>query len=245
MHTLNRFLKAVMFKWIWLPLLLAVLVSGCLTTRNNKAISEARSPIQEFDRTLDGKGSHRILTGRLKFSHGKALMQFDKVLLGEGRYLDVESSTSGIRFGESERRWESDQKVFLIQQNACCMNDAAFRTILFLKPEESNDLAALLKRHFDLNKETGFPSGLLVMDFSNVYTFSAMHGLWQNELQLSYFVQVPGGEYNKVFGGIEWRKRSRLNLALRYAWYGITVPVDIVTGPFQLAAILLVGPGAK
>jgi hypothetical protein len=67
-----------------LHILIAVLVSGCLTTRNNKAISEARSSIQEFDRTLDGKGSHRILTGRLKFSDGKALMQFDKVLLGEG-----------------------------------------------------------------------------------------------------------------------------------------------------------------
>jgi hypothetical protein len=125
------------------------------------------------------------------------------------------------------------------------MNDTAFRTILFLKPGESTDLAAILKSHFDYTKEPGYPSGLLVMDFSNVYTFSAMHGLWQNELQLSYFVHVPGGEYNKVFGGIEWRKRSRLNLALLYAWYGITVPVDIVTGPFQLAAILLVGPGAK
>ena len=228
-----------------LHILIAVLVSGCLTTRNNKAISEARSSIQEFDRTLDGKGSHRILTGRLKFSDGKALMQFDKVLLGEGRYLDVESSPSGIRFGESEKRWESNQKVFLIQQNACCMNDTAFRTILFLKPGESADLAAILKSHFDYTKEPGYPSGLLVMDFSNVYTFSAMHGLWQKESQLAYFVQVPGGEYAEVFRDIEWKKRSRLNLALLYAWYGITVPIDIVTGPFQMAAILLVGPGAK
>lgn len=228
-----------------LHILIAVLVSGCLTTQNNKAISEARSSIQEFDRDLQGKGNYRILTGRLKFSDGKALMQFDTVLIGERRYLDIESSPSGIRFGESEKRWESDQKMFLIQQNACCMNDAAFRTILFLKHGESADLPAILKRHFDFNKEAGFPSGLLVMDFSNVYTFSAMHGLWQKESQLAYFVQVPGAEYNEVFRDIEWKKRSRLNLALLYAWYGITVPVDIVTSPFQLAAILFVGPGAK
>lgn len=229
----------------WLLFFIVPAVSGCLTTRNNKAISEARSSIQEFDRALDGKGSSRILTGRLKFGEGKALMQFDRVLIGEGRYLNVESSASGLRFGESEKKLESDQKIFLIQQNACCLKDAAFRTILFLKPGDGADLAAILKQHFDFNHESGFPSGLLVMDFSNVYTFSAMHGVWQKESELVYFVQTPGGEYNEVFRDIEWKKRSRLSLALLYAWYVIAVPVDIITSPFQLGAILLVGPGAK
>ncbi len=230
--------------WL-LPLTVALVASACLTTRNNKAVSEYRSSINEFDRSQGATGNYRILPGRLRVKDGVASMQFDRLLIGEGRYLNVESSPRGIRFFESRQRFASDENVFLIQQNTCCMDEKAFRTILFLKPGDKTDLADILKRHFTFTAVPGLPAGLLVMDFSNTYTFSAMHGFWQKESELAYFVQAPGAEYSEVLGDIEWVQRSRFQLALLYAWYGIAVPVDIVTSPFQLAAVLLVGPGAK
>lgn len=230
----------------WLLLLSFTLAaSACLTTRNNKAISEYRSSINEFDRPLGAKGNYRILPGRLQVQDGVARMQFDRLLIGDGRYLNVESSPRGLRFFESRQRLTGKENIFLIQQNACCMDEKAFRAILFLKPGEKADLADILKDHFAFTAAPSYPAGLLVMDFTNIYSFSAMHGFWQKEAELAYFVQAPGSDYNDVLGDIEWVRRSRFQLALLYGWYGIAVPLDIVTSPFQLAAVLLVGPGAK
>lgn len=147
---------------------------------NNKAISEYKSSINEFDRSFAGGKTYRIITGRLLAGAEKNLLQFDGVLLGEGRYLNVESNPRGIRFFESQTRLVGTRKqAYLIQQNACCMDDKAFRTILFLKGGDKVDLSEILKQSYAF--DTGpseFPAALLVMDFSNIYTFSAMHPYW-------------------------------------------------------------------
>ncbi|HNL10680.1 MAG TPA: hypothetical protein PKM44_09230, partial [Turneriella sp.] len=75
------------------------------------------------------------------------------------------------------------------------------------------------------------------------YTFRAMHGYWQSEAGLSYLVQAPSTDYNEVMREIEWRQRSRISLAAMYGWYAVTVPVDIVTSPFQLIGMYLLGKG--
>jgi hypothetical protein len=222
-----------------------VFSSGCLTMNNSKAISEYKSSINEFDRSLAGGKTYRIITGRLLAGAERNLLQFDGLLLGEGRYLNVESNARGIRFFESQTRLGGmSKKAFLIQQNACCMDDKAFRSILFLKGGDKADLSEILKQYDQF--ETGpsdFPTALLVMDFSNIYSFSAMHPYWEKGNEVSYFVQAPGTNYNEVMRDIEWHERSRIRLAGMYAWYAVAVPVDIVTSPFQLAGILLLGSG--
>lgn len=174
----------------------------------------------------------------------RPVLQFDDVLLGRGRYLNVASGPSGMRFYESRTRITGGKTVYLIQQNACCMDDRAFRSILFLKAGDQADPAAILKQHFSFDAgPVDFPAALLVMDFSNIYTFSAMHPYWEQGAVVTYFVQAPGTDYNEVMNEIEWVERNRFTLASMYAWYAVAVPVDIVTSPFQLAGLLLLGSG--
>ena len=220
--------------------------SACLTTRNSKAIDEYRSSINEFDRTLPETGNFRVDTGTMSVVNGVALLQFEQVLLGERRYLNIESSAQGMRFYESAEKVVSAKKVFLIRQLACCMDDQAFREILFLNPGQTITPAEIMKKHFHANiGAPEFPASILVMDFSNIYTFSAMQAFWEKAGEVSYLVQAPGTDYNEVMKDIRWQERSRLKLTGLYAWYGVTVPVDIVTSPFQLAGLLLLGKGAQ
>lgn len=228
----------------WLLFLLPILTSACLTSRNAKAIEEYRSPINEFDRQLDSTGNHRILTGKMTVQDGKALLQFDAVLLGSGRYLNVESTAQGMRFFETGNRLVSGKTVFLVQQNACCMDDAAFRRILFLKPGEKISASEILHQYYHYQSQPqDYPSSLLVMDFTNIYAFTAMQAVWQSSEEVSFFVQASSTDYNVVMEQVEWRQRSRLTLAAMYGWYAVTVPVDIVTSPFQLIGMYLLGKG--
>lgn len=227
-----------------LMLLSAALCSGCLTTRNSKAIDEYRSSINEFDRALPVNGNFRIDKGFLSAVNGVAVMQFENVLRGEGRYLNIESTPQGMRFYESADKLVADKKVYLIRQLACCMDDKAFREILFLKTGQTLSHADILQKHFSIRTvEVSYPAALVVMDFSNVYTFMAMHAFWQNSSAVTYFVQAPGSDYNVVMAELAWKERSRLRLAGLYALYAVTVPVDIVTVPFQIAGLLLMGRG--
>ncbi|MFZ5630214.1 MAG: hypothetical protein ACOY5B_13870 [Spirochaetota bacterium] len=231
-------------RWLYFSFL-PMLVSACLTSRNAKAIEEYRSPINEFDRQLDGTGNHRILAGKMTVQDGKARLQFDTVLLGSGRYLNVESTVQGMRFFETRDRLDGGKTVFLVQQNACCMDDGAFRRILFLKPGEKASASEILNQYYGYKAQPqDYPSALLVMDFTNIYTFTAMQAFWQSPEGVGYFVQAPSTDYNVVMEQIEWRQRSRLTLAAMYGWYAITVPVDIVTSPFQLIGMYLLGKGS-
>lgn len=225
-------------------ILAGAIFSGCLTLKNNKDIREYRSPINEFDRTLRAGAVYHVSKGRMVTHAGKTVLQFDGVLIGEGRFLNVDSSPQGLRFYESSARLPEGKPVYLVQQNACCMEDQAFRTVLFLKPGQQLAVTDILRQHFRHGAEAvGEPAALLVLDFSNIYTFSAMHAFWENGPGVSYFVQSPGSDYGEVLGEIGWGERSRLRLAGMYGWYAVTVPVDILTGPFQVAGLLLLGRG--
>lgn len=221
-----------------------LLFSACLTSRNTKAIDEYRSPINEFDLALPEKGNFRVDAGSLSVVNGVAVMQFEKILRGSGRYLNVESSAQGMRFYESGGKLPAGKRVYLVRQIACCMDDHAFREILFLKAGQQIDPRGILKTHFQQPAEIqDYPAAILVMDFSNIYTFTAMHALWQKDSGVSYFVQAPGNDYNSVMEDINWQERSRLKLVGMYSLYAVTVPVDIVTVPFQIAGLLLMGKG--
>lgn len=235
--------------WFMYPRLslvvLAVLVSsGCLTTKNSKAIQHYRSAVNEFDRRLTDGKNYRVLKGELTVQPGKSTLQFGDVLLGANRWLNVESTFEGIRFYETSERMPTGHTVYLIQQNACCLEDAAFRQILFLKPGDNVSAAEILQKHFQYNVVASEgPSAVLVMDFTNIYSFGGMLAYWREGRQVTSFAQAPATDYEIVMRDIAWRERSRLNLAAMYAWYGITVPIDIVTSPLQLLGLLAYGNG--
>lgn len=212
--------------------------------QNNKAIEQYRSAINEFDRPLVAGANYRILPGKLLLQNGRPVMQFSHLLIGDGRLLNVESTPTGIRFYESFEPIQGGQTVYLLQQNACCLNDEAFRRILFLKPGDKITPAEILKTHYAFQIERQeYPDAFLVMDFTNIYSFSAMQGYWQNADGLSYLAQSPPGDYNEAMREVAWQQRSRVSLMAMYSWYAVTVPVDIVTSPFQLLGMYLLGKG--
>lgn len=236
-------MTCLMYRVILL-LISLLLFSACLTSRNTKAIDEYRSPINEFDLALPEKGNFRVDAGSLSVVNGGAVMQFERILRGSGRYLNVESSAQGMRFSESREKLSAGKRVYLVRQITCCMDERAFREILFLKAGQQIAPGEILKTHFQQPAEKqDYPAVILVMDFSNVYTFSAMHALWQKDSGVSYFVQVPGSDYNAVMEDIRWQERSGLKLVGMYSLYAVTVPVDIVTVPFQIAGLLMMGKG--
>ena len=149
-----------------------------------------------------------------------------------------------MRFYESREKLPAGTRVYLVRQITCCMDDRAFREILFLKAGHHIAHHEILKTHFQQPAEIqDYPAAILVMDFSNIYTFTAMHALWQKDSGVSYFVQAPGNDYNSVMEDINWQERSRLKLVGMYSLYAVTVPVDIVTVPFQIAGLLMMGKG--
>jgi len=233
-----------MFRRLLLVVVAAMAFSGCLTTKNSKAIQDYRSAVNEFDRRLTDGKNYRIVKGELTLQPGKTTLQFGGVLIGANRWLNVESTVEGIRFFEASERMPSGHAVYLIQQNACCLEDAAFRQILFLKPGDNVPATEILAKHFQYKvAASDGPSALLVMDFTNIYSFGGMLAYWREGGQVTSFAQAPATDYAIVMREVAWHERSQLTLAAMYAWYGITVPLDIVTSPFQLLGLLAYGRG--
>ncbi len=225
--------------WYFLFLAPVMVTQGCLTTRNSNAINEYRSPIREFDYKPLNNANYRILPGILWLRDGVVEMQFDSLLIGKGRYLNIVSTSTETHFSESEQKLENGQKIYLIQQSTCCVNDEVYNKVFLLKPGEKMSPNKILKTYyaFDAGALT-IPTALVFLDFSNANAFSAMYSLWQKYLTESYTFELRSADYKKVFESIEWRERSRLKLIAMYAWYAVTVPVDLVTFPFQALAAL-------
>ncbi len=208
-----------------------------------KSIEEYKSSINEFNRAFES-ANYRIIPGLLSVRQGKNLIQFDGVLLGRRRYLNIETGPGGMRFYETGTKMETGKRVFLIQQNTCCMDDGAFRAVLFLKQGDAADPSEILKKYFNFDAgRTEYPSSLVVMDFTNIYTFMSINPFWEKGPEVSYLVQASGNDYNEVMNEIHWHERSFLQYIMMHGFYILTVPADIITSPFQLIGIFLLGNG--
>ena len=86
---------------------------------------------------------------------------------------------------------------------------------------------------------------LAVLDFSNVFTFNMSMLCWSGSDRLACNAGPALGPYEEEMKNIRWDVRSRVVYGLMHAWYVVAVPVDIVTFPFQIGTLYLVGPGAK
>ncbi|MBV6494682.1 MAG: hypothetical protein LDLANPLL_02719 [Turneriella sp.] len=229
-----------------LSLILMLGVSACLTTRNTKDIEEYKSPINELDR--------RFVNGQIAVFHEAQMrrindtveLQFSHVLIGRDRYLNATIQKNEIRFFEADTPMQGGERAYLWQQNACCIDEAAHRKLLFLKAGEELSLPDFLRQGWNgPTTEVKPAAALFVLDTTNVYTLSAMAVLWQDEKTLLKDTAVAVGDYNVLMHDIPWKQRSRVKLALLYAFYGVSVPVDIVTSPFQLLALWLYGKGMR
>ncbi|MBL8019753.1 MAG: hypothetical protein JNM27_08825 [Leptospirales bacterium] len=222
-------------------LTLAFVSSNCLTMIHTKAIKDYANARREFDTEIV-KGHVGMAKGVVRQDGSTVVAVFPQTLQGPGRLLRLEGKDGALRLSEVSASIEGTPALIL-RQNVCCMEDAALRAVIFAQPGDVKTADAIVREAFQI-KDAPSANALGVIDFTNVYTVSAYLILSENGTIKSVSA-LPPGDYDPAMSGIDWNVRSRPGYVLMHLWYGVTVPLDIVTSPFQLVAILLLPPGAR
>lgn len=225
---------------VLLSLLPALLTLSCLTMSHTKYLTDYSSPYREFDTRID-RGSFRVTRG-ISISEDRLTARFPGVLDGSGRVLQVERRGTDLVFSETAEMFAEGEPAVLVQQNVCCMDDEAFRKILFAKEGDPIRAFDILTRYF--NQAPSDASALVVLDFANVYTVSSQLLCWTDKERIACTASLAPQAYTEAMKQIRWDTRSRFVYGAAHAWYLVTLPVDLVTLPFQAAALLLYGKGA-
>lgn len=221
-----------------LPFLL--FTAACLTTSHSKYLTDYASPYREFDTGIAG-GNFRVTEGRVvRGDHLTA--RFSGILAGKERILQVEQRGSDLVFSEVSEVFTQGDAAFLIQQNVCCLDDQAFRAVLFAKEGDALRSSEILSKYFKYAPRDA--AALIVMDFANVYTISSQMLCWNTAEKVACTASLAPQPYTQAMQEIRWDVRSRFVYGFSHAWYLIALPVDIVTFPFQVAGLFLYGKGA-
>ena len=267
-------------KFIYLILCIPLLLGGCITSSYHKSNEEYRSARREFNPVPET--SYRVVKG---ICTGKREMdgetyyhlQFQALLKGDGRYLDVMipvkprmvntsevgpdgnlrdtgrlmKSPGAVLFRESVTAAAGGTPVYLVFRVS--MDNRRDFQDLFMDQQtgKAGDPGALFQRNNYLLKEAQYPLVLAVLDFSNIFTYSANAIVWEKGADGKPFVACTGldyGPYDAAGLGIAWKERSRMIYLLRHGGYAGTVIADVVTSPVQLVMYILTalsGPGVR
>ncbi len=197
-------------------------------------------------------------------------LQFDGLLKGEGRYLDVMIPLKGksspaieigpggnltetkalvprpgdVMFKESDKRINGDRPAYLIFQIYSNIDMKPFYALFNQKVGQVSDPKDILKEHFNyVIEDPQYPIALVKLDFVLNYSYSARALVWEKGIGEKAHVVCEGLDLDKYDGprfNIEWNERSKLIYGLRQAGYIGTVVADVVTSPVQLIYLLLV-----
>ncbi len=233
---------------------------ACMTINWHRSIVEMSSPAAEFT-PYDG--------GNLSFIKGQYLgiqkhegkdwhaISLPDTLIGQRRrlllLLPVNGPGDPIITESEEQPTMPAFTAFAIRQQTCCMSSEQFQAVLFIKAGEASDPETILREQF---KQAGAfapdaeKRAVIVLDQANVSSLTLQGALWQKEggRWIAKATHASVNDYDGKSFRLEWRARSRVGVAFSYALYAVTVPLDIVTSPFQLLGVigmLIVGPGAK
>lgn len=223
-------------------LLAFVCCSHCLTTSHREYLEEYSSPRREFQTDLTGS-SFRITEGKVAQKGEKWVARFSGVLVGSRRILNVESNGGTPIFSESRTPPGEGKTAYILQQNACCLEDNAFRTILFAKPGDRLSLPDLMKKSFNFDSKPA--QALAVLDFTTTYNVSGYLLCWQDSDQLVCKESLGPESYTTAMSRIRWDVRSRVIYVALHGWYLIALPVDVITAPIQAAVMFLTPLGVR
>ncbi len=223
-------------------LLLFASLTHCLTTSHAKFMEEYASPRREFNTDLTD-AAFRITEGRVVRKGEQWLARFSDVLIGSNRFLSVESSGGSIRLAESRTPVAEGETAYILQQNACCLDEQVFHTVLFAKPGDRLALSELLKKSFNFDAKPA--QALAVLDFTTTYNVTGYLLCWQDSDRLECKGSLGPESYIKTMNHIRWDVRSRAAYVAMHGWYLIAFPVDVLTSPFQAAALLLTPLGVR
>jgi hypothetical protein len=225
-----------------LSLLLLTATMHCLTTSHAKYMEDYSSARREFD-TRTPEGAFRISEGRVKRNGEKWEARFAGILDGRNRFLGVEATGNSLRLFESAIDMPDGDTAYILQQNACCLEDPAFRTILFSKTGERLAVADLLKQQFKYDARPA--KALAVVDLTTTYNVTGYLLCWEDSDRLACKGSLGPEPYETAMKHIQWDVRSRVLYVAMHGWYLVTLPVDIITSPLQAAAVLLTPMGVR
>lgn len=214
---------------------------NCLTNMHSKSLSEYANARREFDTEI--VAGHVGLAKGVVYQEGsKVIAVFPDTLRGSRRLLQIEGESGSLRLREVSSIPTGD-RALILRQNVCCMEDAAFRAVVFAEPGQRITVDQIVREKFQI-KDMPASSALAVLDFANVYTVSGHLLMSENGAIKSVSALVPG-PYDNAMAEIDWSVRNRPVFILLHLGYAVTLPLDVVTSPFQLVALLLMPLGAK
>ncbi|MCE9596339.1 MAG: hypothetical protein K8S54_00075 [Spirochaetia bacterium] len=215
--------------------------ADCLTTVHTKTLQEYANARREFDTEIV-KGNVQMAKGIAYPDGSSVIALFSDTLQGPGRLLRFEGTAGSLRLSETSRSGEG-KPALIVRQNACCMEDAPFRAVIFSRPGEPITVDTIVREKFQF-KDAQAANVLGVIDFTNVYSVSAYLLVSENGVIKSVDALIPGS-YETAMERIDWKVRSRPIYFVMHLGYLVSVPLDIVTAPLQGLALLLTPPGAK
>jgi hypothetical protein len=253
---------------------LLILLTGCITAAYKKSNVEYSHVYREFN--MAGVSGERVYKGTYEgvreIDGGKYhYLQFDGLLKGQGRFLDVMLPLKGRltraeKLGPDGRFHETDTLItrpglvsiressipiagthpaYLIFKTTSSGNMDSFYALFNLKTGHESDPVELMKRHFkyDINAPV-YPLAALELNFVLNYSYSTRAIVWDRDPDGKTRVACEGidvGNYDGPRLAVEWKERNKLVYGLRQFGYAGTVIADVVTSPVQLVMLVLTG----
>ncbi|MBP7586118.1 MAG: hypothetical protein KBA61_18900 [Spirochaetes bacterium] len=254
--------------------LLIIMLTGCITTAYKRSNDEYRHVYREFNRDFRSgtKVFPGVYGGVRDIDGGKYhLLQFDGLLMGAGRHLDVMLPLEGrktrteepgpdgrfhetdriiirpgtITFRESSAAITGTLPAYLIFQRSSSSDMDAFYALFNQKAGQESDPVSIMKQHFKYDiADPKYPLALVKLDFTLNYSYSARSLVWEKNASGKTAVACEGVDIDKYDGprfSVEWKERSKMVYGLKQAGYAGTVIADVVTSPVQLVLLLLGG----
>ena len=253
---------------------LLIVLTGCITAAYKKSNVEYSHAYREFN--MAGASGERVYKGTYEgvreIDGGKYhYLQFDGLLKGQGRFLDVLLPLKGVqtraeKLGPDGRFHETDTFItrpgnVIFRESSTAVNGTRpaylifVRTALYsmepfyalhnLRAGQESDPVAIMKQHFKYDiRDPKYPLALVKLNFSLNYKYSTRSLVWDSGPDGKTRVSCEGIDLDSYDGprlAVQWKERNKLVYGLRQAGYAGTIIADVVTSPVQLVMLVLTG----
>jgi hypothetical protein len=172
--------------------------------------------------------------------------QFDGVLEGAGRYLNV---LVPVNYGydpvvfESSASLSGERPAFLALERYCCIDD--YKEIYdpsysMGMEKDAEKMKGVLKKYFPGLENSGGGVMFISLSLYNVNYFSLITSHWRPGEDVKKRVEnsfLLNAEYSRL--EVRWGSRSRVMSILSKGGYIFTAAADIITSPVQLLGVII------
>jgi len=216
-----------------------------LTHSLTQEIEDLSRPRHEFRSDLDRA---RIIEGHYlgDASFGGGLrhhLQFDDVLRGDGRILDlyVDHERFGPTFlSDASESAAEGIPAYLWLQLTCCMEQDAWYELFEIEAGDEKNAPEMMQRLFGYALPTDTLEMVLVhLDFANVFQFSSSWFFLTNQGGDRWVVTERGSSVAQDYDlDLAWIQRDPSEIRMKKLAYVATIPLDVVGWPLHILALI-------